>query len=82
MFTGFIAVIVVILIIAGIMASGTTSASGGVDQTKASKVVSEISALAQGVGFYKTTTDANDYTGISVDALKTAGIVSENDVIS
>lgn len=80
MFTGFIAVIVVILIIAGIMATGTTSASGGVDQTKASKAVSEISALTQGIGFYKTTTDANDYTGISVQALQDAGIVDGNDV--
>lgn len=80
MFTGFIAVIVVILIIAGIMATGTTSASGGVDQTKASKAVSEISSLTQGIGFYKTTTDANDYAGISVQALQDSGIVSANDV--
>lgn len=81
MFVGFIAVIVVILIIVALMSTGATSGSGGVDQTKATKAVGEISALGQSIGFFKTTTTNNDYTGISVTSLINAGIISSADVI-
>ena len=81
MFVGFIAVIVVILIIVALMSTGATSGSGGVDQTKATKAVGEISALGQSIGFFKTTTTNNDYTGISVASLINAGIISSNDVV-
>lgn len=81
MFVGFIAVIVVILIIVALMSTGATSGSGGVDQTKATKAVGEISALGQSIGFFKTTTVNNDYTGISVASLVNAGIISADDVI-
>lgn len=80
MFVGFIAVIVVILIIVALMSTGATSGSGGVDQTKATKAVGEISALGQSIGFFKTTTTNNDYTGISVTRLINAGIISSDDV--
>lgn len=81
MFVGFIAVIVVILIIVALMSTGATSGSGGVDQTKATKAVGEISALGQSIGFFKTTTVNNDYTGISVASLINAGIISADDVV-
>ena len=81
MFVGFIAVIVVILIIVALMSTGATSGSGGVDQTKATKAVGEISALGQSIGFFKTTTTNNDYTGISVTSLINAGIISSDDVV-
>lgn len=81
MFVGFIAVIVVILIIVALMSTGATSGSGGVDQTKATKAVGEISALGQSIGFFKTTTSNNDYAGIDVDSLISAGIISETDTI-
>ncbi len=81
MFVGFIAVIVVILIIVALMSTGATSGSGGVDQTKATKAVGEISALGQSIGFFKTTTVNNDYTGISVASLVNAGIISAADVV-
>lgn len=81
MFVGFIAVIVVILIIVALMSTGATSGSGGVDQTKATKAVGEISALGQSIGFFKTTTVNNDYSGISVASLVNAGIISADDVI-
>ena len=81
MFVGFIAVIVVILIIVALMSTGATSGSGGVDQTKATKAVGEISALGQSIGFFKTTTVNNDYTGISVASLINAGIISSDDVV-
>lgn len=80
MFVGFIAVIVVILIIVALMSTGATSGSGGVDQTKATKAVGEISALGQSIGFFKTTTTNNDYSGISVTSLINAGIISSDDV--
>lgn len=82
MFVGFIAVIVVILIIVALMSTGATSGSGGVDQTKATKAVGEISALGQSIGFYKTTTTNNNYTGISVTSLVNAGIISADDVVA
>lgn len=81
MFVGFIAVIVVILIIVALMSTGATSGSGGVDQTKATKAVGEISALGQSIGFFKTTTSNNDYAGIDVDSLVSAGIISETDTV-
>ncbi len=81
MFVGFIAVIVVILIIVALMSTGATSGSGGVDQTKATKAVGEISALGQSIGFFKTTTTNNDYSGISVANLVNAGIISSADVV-
>ena len=81
MFVGFIAVIVVILIIVALMSTGSTSGSGGVDQTKATKAVGEISALGQSIGFFKTTTTNNDYSGISIAKLIDAGIISSDDVI-
>ena len=81
MFVGFIAVIVVILIIVALMSTGATSGSGGVDQTKATKAVGEISALGQSIGFFKTTTTNNDYSGISVANLVNAGIISSDDVV-
>ena len=82
MFVGFIAVIVVILIIVALMSTGSTSGSGGVDQTKATKAVGEISALGQSIGFFKTTTTNNDYSGISVANLVNAGIISDADVVA
>ena len=81
MFIGFIAVIVVLLIIVAVMSTGTTTGSGGVDQTKAAKMVTEMSALAQTAGFYKTTTVDNDYAGVDVDALVASGIVSSDDIV-
>lgn len=80
MFVGFIAVIVVILIIVALMSTGATSGSGGVDQTKATKAVGEISALGQSIGFFKTTTQNNDYADITVAKLVSAGIISSDDV--
>jgi len=80
MFVGFIAVVVILLVIVGLMSSGATNGSGGVDQTKATKALSEISALAQSTGFYKTTTASSDYTGLSVQALIDAGIVASADI--
>ena len=81
MFVGFIAVIVVILIIVALMSTGATSGSGGVDQTKATKAVGEISALGQSIGFFKTTTTNNDYAGIDVTKLISAGIISDADTV-
>ena len=87
MFIGFIAIIVALLIIVAVMSTGSTSGSGGIDQTKATKMVSEISALQQAAGFYKTTTANNDYgtaaTGdqISVVNLQNAGIIASADIV-
>jgi len=81
MLVGFIAVIVILLVIVGLMSAGGTSGSGGVDQTKATKVVSEISALAQSAGFYKTTTAQSNYEGMNVPALIDAGIIDKADAI-
>lgn len=81
MLVGFIAVIVILLVIVGLMSAGGTSGSGGVDQTKATKVVSEISALAQSAGFYKTTTKNSNFEGMNVAALIDAGIIDSADAI-
>jgi len=81
MLVGFIAVIVILLVIVGLMSAGGTSGSGGVDQTKATKVVSEISALAQSAGFFKTTTTQSNYEGMNVAALIDAGIIDSADAI-
>jgi hypothetical protein len=75
MLVGFIAIIVILLVIIGVMSTGATSGSGGVDQTKATKLVSELSGIAQSVGFFKTTTTNGDYDGITLDKVATAGIV-------
>ena len=80
MFVGFIAVVVILLVIVGLMSSGATNGSGGVDQTKATKALSEISALAQSTGFYKTTTAGSDYAGLSTQGLIDAGIVASADI--
>ena len=80
MFVGFIAVVVILLVIVGLMSSGGTNGSGGVDQTKATKALSEISALVQSTGFYKTTTTDSDYAGVTVAELIAAGIVSTSDI--
>jgi hypothetical protein len=82
MFVGFIAVVVILLVIVGLMSSGSTSGSGGVDQTKATKVLTEISALAQSAGFYQTTTADSDYAGMNLASLQTAGIVATDDVVA
>lgn len=81
MLIGFIAVIVILLVIVGLMSAGGTSGSGGVDQTKATKVVSEISALAQSAGFYKTTTTNSNFEGMSVASLVDAGILDPQDIV-
>jgi len=80
MFVGFIAVIVILLIIVGLMSTGAGSASGGVDQTKVTKIVSEISTLGQAAGFYKSTTADGDYADLNVAALVSNGIVDSNNV--
>ena len=80
MFVGFIAVVVILLVIVGLMSSGATNGSGGVDQTKATKALSEISALAQSTGFYKTTTAGSDYAALSTQGLIDAGIVASADI--
>jgi len=79
MFVGFIAIIVVLLIIVAAMSTGSTSGSGGVDQTQATKVLSEFSGLTQSFDFYKTTTTLSDYEGISVPNLVKNGIVNTAD---
>jgi len=81
MLVGFIAVIVILLVIVGLMSAGGTSGSGGVDQTKATKVVSEISALAQSSGFFKTTTAQSNFEGMNISGLVDAGIVDVTDVV-
>lgn len=82
MFVGFIAVVVILLVIVGLMSSGATNGSGGVDQTKATKALSEVSALAQSTGFYKTTTAGSDYVGLAgVQQLIDAGIVATGDTV-
>jgi hypothetical protein len=75
MLVGFIAVIVILLVIIGVMSTGATSGSGGVDQTKATKLISEISGIAQSVGFYKTLTKNGDYKDMNTTKLAEAGIV-------
>lgn len=82
MLVGFIAVIVILLVIVGLMSAGGTSGSGGVDQTKATKVLSEISAIAQSSSFYKTTTAESNYEGMDVNALIDAGIIDPINVIT
>lgn len=83
MFVGFIAVVVILLVIVGLMSSGATNGSGGVDQTKATKALSEVSALAQSTGFYKTTTAGSDYLGLTgVQQLIDAGIVATGDTVA
>lgn len=82
MFVGFIAVVVILLVIVGIMSSGATSGSGGVDQTKATKVLGEISGLAQSAGFYKTTVATSNYAGMDLPKLVDAGIVSLVDTVT
>lgn len=82
MFVGFIAVVVILLVIVGLMSSGATNGSGGVDQTKATKALSEVSALVQSTGFYKTTTAMSNYAGLTVDTLVTNGIVASTDIVA
>ena len=82
MFVGFIAVIVILLVIVGLMSSGATNGSGGVDQTKATKALSEVSALVQSTGYYKTTSASSDYSSISMSALTASGIISTNDTVT
>ena len=65
MLIGFIVVIVMILVIVGLMATGNSGGGTGVNQTKATKVVTEIGTLAQSLAFYKTTTNTGDYTGFN-----------------
>ena len=65
MLIGFIVVIVMILVIVGLMATGNSGGGTGVNQTKATKVVTEIGTLAQSVSFYKTTTAAGDLAGLT-----------------
>jgi len=65
MLIGFIVVIVMILVIVGLMATGNSGGGTGVNQTKATKVVTEIGTLAQSLAFYKTTTSAGDYLGFN-----------------
>lgn len=81
MFVGFIAVVVILLVIVGLMSSGATNGSGGVDQTKATKALSEVSALVQSTGFYKTTTSDSNYAGLTVDTLASNGIVASIDLV-
>ncbi len=81
MFVGFIAVVVILLVVVGLMSTGATNGSGGVDQTKATKALSEISALVQSAGFYKTTTANSNYDGITVVGLYDAGIVAAGDLV-
>lgn len=64
MLIGFIVVIVMILVIVGLMATGNSGGGTGVNQTKATKVVTEIGTLAQSISFFKTTTTAGDYVGL------------------
>jgi hypothetical protein len=81
MFMTLIAVVVVLLLIIGYMSQSTTSGSGGVDQTKAAKMVTEMGALAQSASFYKTMTTDADYKDVSVAQLKDAGIVDALDLV-
>lgn len=82
MFVGFIAVVVILLVVVGLMSTGATNGSGGVDQTKATKVISEISALVQSTGFYKTTNATSSYSGVTVANLVAAGIVDSADTVT
>ena len=68
MLIGFIVVIVMILVIVGLMATGNSGGGTGVNQTKATKVVTEIGTLAQSLSFFKTTTTAGDFSGFTHDA--------------
>jgi len=70
MLIGFIVVIVMILVIVGLMATGNSGGGTGVNQTKATKVVSEIGTIAQSLSFYKTTTNAGNYAGFNQAAAK------------
>jgi hypothetical protein len=81
MFVGFIAVVVILLVIVGLMSSGATSGSGGVDQTKATKMLGEISGLAQAAGFYKTTNANSNYANMTIPLLISNGIVAVEDTL-
>jgi hypothetical protein len=65
MLIGFIVVIVMILVIVGLMATGNTGGGTGINQTKATKVVTEIGTIAQSLSFFKTTTAAGDMSGFT-----------------
>lgn len=80
MLIGFIAVVVVLLIIVGIMSSTTSTGSGGVDQTRATKAMAELSGLVQNISFIKTTNEGNYPTDTSVAALLTEGVISADAV--
>jgi len=85
MLIGFIVVIVMILVIVGLMATGNSGGGTGVNQTKATKVVTEIGTLAQSLSFFKTTTADGSFDGFThasgyalLDGYdETAAVVSE-----
>lgn len=65
MLIGFIVVIVMILVIVGLMATGNSGGGTGVNQTRATKVVTEIGTLAQSLSFFKTTTGSGNFEGFT-----------------
>jgi len=80
MFVGFIAVIVILLIIVGVMSLNMGSgSSNGVAQAEATNVITEVSALVQNIGFYKAG-HSGKYTGLTTAKLRTEGYLPDNAV--
>jgi len=75
MLTNLVVMAIAVIIMSGIMYMGSNFGSGGIDQTKAAKVVGEISTLGTNVQTFKTTTESSDYEGLTTQAAVDAGII-------
>lgn len=76
MFVGFIAVVVILLVIVGLMSEVSTEQVGGTEQTRASKAVSELAAMRGTANMYKIPSLTSDYAGLSVTNISRAGLMN------
>jgi len=76
MFVGFIVIIVVLLIIVGVIATGSKDTSG-ILQTKVMQVNSEIVALTEKASLYKLKTDNFSYDGFSPQDIVDDGVLAD-----
>lgn len=87
MFVGFIAVVAILLVIVGLMSSGGATPGGSalMNNTKATKMLQEISGIVQSVNSYKSVSPSGSYYDspteyITMTSAKNYGIFSDEDL--
>lgn len=82
MFLGFITAIITILLVIILFSTGLLDNYIGAQNTKSTKIITEINSLSQSIKIYKSISKEKNYKEINLDKLVELGIIKYEDLVN